>query len=68
MSERTVTLKEALAITARKLGEIKVPVSLYDEIGMPIKQAVSTLNICVKAAEEAEKEPEPEEPVSKEEN
>jgi hypothetical protein len=68
MSERTVTLKDALAITARKLGEIKIPVSLYDEIGAPIKQAISTLNLCVKAAEEVEKEPEPEEPATEEEN
>ena len=65
MSEQKITLKDALGIVVRQLENIKVPIAFYDEIGTPIRQAVSNLKICLNAQMEAPAEPE-EEPVSEE--
>ena len=63
--EDKITVKRALEITVDLLGRIKVPVSMYEEIGSPIQTAIKNLKVCIDAHKEAPV-PAPEETVEEE--
>lgn len=75
MEQKNVTVRDALYETLQILTNLKVPVGLIDEIGVPIKTASNNVAACInaldaitaKAKEEAEKndgESEPAEPAA----
>lgn len=65
--EQKLTIEQVLDITIRMLGDIRIPGSMIEEIGIPISRAIGNLNECVKALNDAsEPEPEPEDPMKDE--
>lgn len=50
-----MTIKEVIAADIDILGDIKVPVELMEEVGMPISIARNNLVECMKAIERDEK-------------
>ena len=54
--ENQMTVTEALRITANNLGNIAVPISMMQQIGLPINQAIGNINACIEALEAAEQE------------
>ena len=58
--EKDLTIADVLKITIDLLGRIMVPVTLKNEIAVPIDDARNNLIECIKAMEKpAEKEAEP---------
>lgn len=53
MNEQKFTIKEALQITAGLLGQIELPISMYDKIGAPIRNAISNIEKCINAIPDA---------------
>lgn len=49
----TMTVEDAMNITARMLSEIKIPVGMMQQVGVPIERAIVNINECVKALEES---------------
>lgn len=54
MEQKTMTKKEVLNITVNILGKINVPVALMDDIGIPIRNAISNILMVVDALEKEE--------------
>ena len=52
----TMTIPEALEATIQLLGEIQVPMNLFEQIGGPINGAIGNLRACVYAMRKAELE------------
>ena len=53
-NQEQMTVRDVLEITARNLGEIAVPRSMNEQIGIPIDQAISNITACVNALDKAE--------------
>lgn len=51
----TMTVKDVLEITMKNLGNIAVPRSQNEQIGIPIDQAISNIKVCLEAIERGEK-------------
>lgn len=49
-----ITVKEAVKLVVGRLGKLKLPIELYDELGFPIKECVDLLRDCVASMERAE--------------
>ena len=62
--EQQVTVKEVLEQTAKMLGEISIPASLIESIGIPVARAINNLKLCTEAMDrdEAEQRKKAEEP------
>ncbi len=45
--EEKMTVGQVIEATIRLLGEIQVPMALYDQIGTPIKYAINNLYACL---------------------
>lgn len=62
MENSTMTLKEVLEATIDILGGISIPAALVDQVGIPVRNAMSNLTLCVQAMSrnKAEKKPEEE--------
>ena len=60
MENKTMTLKEVLETTIDILGGISIPAGLVDQVGIPIRNAMNNLTLCVQAIsrENAEEKPE----------
>lgn len=54
--EEKITVEQVLEITARQLGEITIPVSLVENIGVPINRAIVNINACLEAMKNHKKE------------
>ncbi len=53
MEEKTYTIDEVIALTINKLNAIQLPIALYDSVGLPIRQSVGNLKICLQMMKEA---------------
>lgn len=53
---KEITIEQLLRITAQQLNGIAVPIAQMDTIGLPIRQAINNLNICLNAFEKAEQQ------------
>lgn len=58
----TITIKQALEIIERDLGNISVPRVLNEQIGIPIDNAINNLRFCIDAINRKEQEENQEEP------
>ena len=56
----TTTAKRAMMATINLLGEINVPMSMFDQIGIPLKSAINNMYIGLDALKEEEAQAEPE--------
>lgn len=56
MEEKRMTVEEVLEITIRQLGEISVPVALYDQIAAPLKQNIGNLSLVLDALRKSKEE------------
>ena len=45
--EVKMTIGQVIETTIKLLGEIQVPMALFDQIGIPIKCAISNLDACL---------------------
>ena len=54
------TAREAMTATVNLLGEIQVPMALFDRIGIPLKNAINNMLIGLEALKEKEATIEPE--------
>ena len=57
-----MTIAEVLEMTAKQLGEIRIPAALAEEIGVPISRAAANLIACVEAIRRDENEKADEDP------
>lgn len=61
MEKQVVTIKDIILATYKELSQINIPASVGPDalvgISMPLARAMGNLNICVRAIEENEKEP-----------
>lgn len=57
-NQEKVTIREALEITAGILERITIPISMMDDVGMPVRSAIGNLRECIRAidADEARKQ------------
>ena len=53
---KPMTLKEILIDICKMLGEIDVPASKIEQIGIPIARSINGIQVCIKAMEHAENE------------
>ena len=51
----TMTVKDVLIATKELLGKISVPMSLIEQIGIPLAQGISNITQCIEAMDKAEK-------------
>lgn len=63
MEQQTLTIKQVLEITTRNLEGINVPVSMIQQIGIPLMNSIGNLRQCINAIGEPI---EPQEEVSEE--
>lgn len=54
--ENQITVNKALEITINILNGINVPISLMEQIGLPISRAVHNIEQCVEALNRADAE------------
>lgn len=54
--DEKVSLKQALLQISAGLANISVPVSMLQQIGVPISAAIANIESCIAALENAEKE------------
>lgn len=47
MEEKNYTVADVIDITIQKLGAIQLPISLYDSVGLPIRQSIGNLQVCL---------------------
>lgn len=47
--KKEVTIEQLLIITMNQLSEIPVPVKNTETIGIPIRQAISNIQVCLQA-------------------
>ena len=59
MNNQKISIKEALNITVGILKDIRLPMDLFDEVGVPIKRAIINLNTCVDVIDQEEKNAHP---------
>ena len=52
MEEKTYTIDEVIALTINKLNAIRLPIALYDSVGLPIRQSIGNLEICLQMMKE----------------
>lgn len=55
-TKKTVTVKEILTDVCKLLGNIDVPASKIEQIGIPIARAINGIEMCLDAMEREEKE------------
>lgn len=48
--------KEAMSATVKLLGEISIPMALFDQIGTPIRHAINNMLIGLDALKEVEED------------
>lgn len=53
-NERPMTIKEVLADVCGILGDINIPASRIDDIGIPIARSINGLKLCLKTIEREE--------------
>ena len=56
--ENQMTIDQVLKITVETLEGLKVPVSLIDEISIPVARAISNIRMCIEAVEASRAEAE----------
>lgn len=56
--ENQMTIDQVLKITVETLEGLKVPVSLIDEISIPVARAIGNIRMCIKAVEASRAEAE----------
>ena len=56
--ENQMTIDQVLKITVETLEGLKVPVSLIDEISIPVKRAIVNIRMCIEAVEASRAEAE----------
>ncbi len=49
--ENQMTIDQVLKITVETLEGLKVPVSMIDEIGIPVARAIGNIRMCIEAVE-----------------
>lgn len=54
MERKELTIKDVLVDVMGILGKVKVSIEQLEEIGMPIRRAISGIRICVDSIEKAE--------------
>jgi len=65
--EDKLTIEQVLGMTIQLLGDIRIPGSMIEDIGIPISRAMGNLTECIKALQTPpEPEPEPEDPMKDE--
>ena len=52
----TMSIERVLEITVNSLSQIKVPISMLGEIGMPIAQSIHNLRMCIEAIQREQPE------------
>ena len=52
-----MTLTDVLKVTVNNLENIRIPVSMVDEIGIPLKRSIGNLQECIKAIEMGQQKP-----------
>ena len=50
--ENRMTIEQVLEATRNLLGAINVPAALIEQVGIPIKNAIGNLNLCIGAIRE----------------
>lgn len=60
---KEITIEQLLRITVQKLNSIAVPIGQMDTIGLPIRQAINNINVCLNAFEKVEQQKEHKDPV-----
>lgn len=58
--ENQMTIDQVLKITVETLEGLKVPVSLIDDISIPVARAISNIRMCIQAVEASRAEAESE--------
>lgn len=58
--ENQMTIDQVLKITVETLEGLKVPVSMIDEISIPVARAIGNIRMCIKAVEASRAEAESE--------
>lgn len=48
---KEITIEQLLRITVQQLNGIAVPIAQIDTVGLPIRQAINNINICLNAFE-----------------
>ena len=56
----TMTVKDALIETKKMLENIQVPMSMIEQIGIPLARGISNISQCIEAMNKAEAEKEQE--------
>jgi hypothetical protein len=56
--ENKLTVKDVLEIVVKRLSNINVPVSLINQIGIPVGQSISEITECLRAISNAEEKKE----------
>ena len=56
--DNKMTIDQVLKITVETLEGLKVPVSLIDEISIPVARAISNIRMCIEAVEASRAEAE----------
>lgn len=64
-TQKTMTVEEILVDVRKMLGDIEVPASKIEQIGIPIAKAINGIQVCIDAikranAEKAQQEAKPE--------
>ena len=52
----TMTIENVLRATVKLLEGIKIPVSMSEEVGVPVLRSIGNLNACVSAIEKSREE------------
>lgn len=55
-TERTMTIKEILIDVCRMLGNIDVPATKIEQIGIPIARSINGIQVCIDAMDRADSE------------
>lgn len=54
--ENQTTVKDILIDVNKMLSEISIPVSMIENIGIPVARAISGIQLCIDAFEQQKKE------------
>ena len=61
MEQEKMTVQQVLRMSIEQLDGIRLPMSMHEEVGMPIAAAIHNMRLCIEALDAAARTPEPEE-------
>lgn len=54
--DQQITVKDALVMVVERLGKLKIPIDLFEEVTVPVKECSEMIKECVRSIDRVEAE------------